>query len=217
MAELVPQEAFQTLDEMQRVITFNSLLFYFGEYDEVLKKENFDRLVKKYVELYENGLKYGESLLQTEIQPVDSILSLLCHIILHQTHQQIRSRHLNSSEPLPSPDITFLQCLILLERGLTKSPANHLLKVILMGIYSGLGAPNAALPVLETMDVKHIMWDTLGHLIIYPLLTFGSYKSANSILDAGHKFFSSNYREVNLKFRTFKGLLLGSQSLARKV
>ena len=91
-----------------------------------------------------------------------------------------------------------LKCLTLLEKALLVSPANYHLKLLTTRVYTVAGCGCAAEQHYNTLDVKYIQLDSLGHLLCRPLISMGLPYSASSILANTLKFYTTHAREVTL-------------------
>lgn len=88
------------------------------------------------------------------------------------------------------------KCLILLETALSHSPANYHLKLLTIRAYMLAGQGRAAVQRYETLDVKYIQLDSLGHLLCRPLISMGLPHSASPLLSATLRFYTTHARET---------------------
>ena len=90
--------------------------------------------------------------------------------------------------------------MMLLEKGLVLSPANHQLKILLIKTYLEAGLADAADYAYSLLECKHIQLDSLGHLHNMMLAPLGYLSQAANSLDHSSKFFITNYKDVCMKF-----------------
>lgn len=84
----------------------------------------------------------------------------------------------------------------LLERGLTFSPANFHLKIMLVRVYLEAGLVGAADQAYTLLEAKQIQLDSLGYLHTPLLAPLGHLSRASTLLDRAAKFFVANYKQV---------------------
>ena len=130
----------------------------------------------------------NDGLLATDFRPNDNYALMAAHLLLDAWLQEENGPDLNSS--------LLAKCLSLLETALINSPANYHLKLLTMRVYTVAGHGQAALQRYETLDVKYIQLDSLGHLLCRPLISLGLPSCASSLLSSTLRFFTSHAREV---------------------
>lgn len=128
----------------------------------------------------------NSGLLATDFRPNDNYALMAAHLLLDAW-----------KESGATADSALLaKCLLLLETALLESPANYHLKLLAMRVYTVAGYGRAALQRYETLDVKYIQLDSLGHLLCRPLISLGLPSAASPLLSATLRFFTSHAREV---------------------
>jgi hypothetical protein len=108
----------------------------------------------------------------------------------------------------------------LLETALANSPANYHLKLLVTRVYTLagnnwrelivvnhykpmitsnfflIGHGRAAFQRYESLDVKYIQLDSLGHLLCRPLISMGLPYTASPLLSSTLRFYTTHAREV---------------------
>ncbi len=158
---------------------------YLGRH-ELLSKEEKVRLADSLWVHYEATRFLNDGLLPTDFRSNDGYALLAAHLLLDAWDKE-------------HPDILD-KCLVLLETALSQSPANYHLKLLTTRAYMLAGHGQAAVQRYETLDVKYIQLDSLGHLLCRPLISMGLPQSASPILSATLRFYTSHSREVRLSF-----------------
>ena len=60
--------------------------------------------------------------------------------------------------------------IVILERGLRRSPSNFHFKLLLIALYAKLGACAPCCQLFESMEIKHIQHDALGYGLYFLIL-----------------------------------------------
>ncbi|XP_014235651.1 N-alpha-acetyltransferase 25, NatB auxiliary subunit [Trichogramma pretiosum] len=174
-----------TINQMQRHIHFEQLKRICGRHHPPRANvEERQNLVKRLCDLYEKGNELCplETRLPTDFCPADSYLLLAGHI-LHQLWYETQ-------------DATWLyKAMHILVKGLSTSPANFHLKILLMRTYLEAGIIVGANYVYTLLDCKHIQLDSLGYLLVPLLAPLGYLSQAAYYLDQATKFFIANYKD----------------------
>ncbi|KAL0476328.1 N-alpha-acetyltransferase auxiliary subunit [Acrasis kona] len=128
--------------------------------------------VQQLIQEYQDALPFGTKLVKTENQYGDDFLLLAAHVLIDQ------SRHHDA--------------ILLLEYGLAKSSYNFQFKCLLIRLYSVLGASGGQ-RIFQTfmtgLELKHIQWETLSHLIWNELGAYGNYKKQKQVNDKILEFY----------------------------
>lgn len=124
-------------------------------------------------------------LLPTDANPADGHLTLAAHILLDDD---------------PSVDERSLTLgIIALEKCLESSPSNHSVKLLLMSLYSYIGAVSSNQRVYESLDVKYIQNDTLGYMATTLASSCGHYQTALALYNNSLKFYNLNSKDVSFQ------------------
>lgn len=121
-------------------------------------------------------------------QPFDPIIYLLANkfcagIDIYQT---------SSPQNIPIYDL-----IALLEGALSNNAYDFYCKILLVRLYNSLGAATSSHALYETLDIKLIQNDTLGHYFLFPFLNAGLFSFAQQFLNSSWKFYSFNFKEVH--------------------
>ncbi|KFM68081.1 N-alpha-acetyltransferase 25, NatB auxiliary subunit, partial [Stegodyphus mimosarum] len=170
------------LKQMNRHLCYSRLCHYFG-FQEDWNQHQQLTYAHELIERYHHGLQFGSDLLSTENQPADNYCLLAAHTLINIWKQTGDER-------------LIAQVIVLLEQSLKSTPANFQLKLLLLKMYNIIGAVGASYGMYESIDVKHIQQETLGYLIVEPLLCCAFYSTASVILGNSIRFFTGNYKDT---------------------
>merc|ERR1712106_143055 len=84
----------------------------------------------------------------------------------------------------------------MLEYGISLSPSNWALKLLLTQFYGHAGCGSAAAITHATLDVKHLMLDSLGWVLAPHLRATGHFPSLRQSVGATMKFYSSVHKDT---------------------
>jgi len=152
-----------------------------GEHDALSRTEKIELSNQLWVHFL-NTRFLNEGLLSTDFRPNDGYALLAAHLLLDAWN--------NDPQLLD-------QCLILLETALVNSPVNYHLKLLTTRVYMLAGHGRAALSRYETLDIKYIQLDSLGHLLTRPLISLGLPISALPLLSSTLRFYTTHARETS--------------------
>ncbi|KAG0255713.1 N-alpha-acetyltransferase 25, NatB auxiliary subunit [Actinomortierella ambigua] len=133
--------------------------------------------------LYEDALPLGKDLEETERQYGDDYAIMASHILI-DLHKETKSY-----TPL-------LNAAFILEHALKASKHNYQMKLLLIRIYSILGAFNCACNIYGTMSIRHVQHDTMSHYVMDRALNYGQVNEALNQLYEGHQIYHSNESET---------------------
>lgn len=88
-----------------------------------------------------------------------------------------------------------VEAVLILELALKQRPFNPQQKLLVISLYSMMGAPNLAWKIFQTLDVKHILLETLSHHVIRPLLQCGCWQEARSLFALMTTFHEDHRRD----------------------
>eukprot|EP00850_Spirogloea_muscicola_P000801 SM000003S11046 [mRNA] locus=s3:514453:521818:- [translate_table: standard] len=89
-----------------------------------------------------------------------------------------------------------LEAILLLEHGLSHRRYSPQYKLMVISLYGSLGATEKAWQWYELLEIKHIMLETMSHLIAPFLLDAGHWKPLESLYNAFTKFHDTHIREA---------------------
>ncbi|KAG0240907.1 N-alpha-acetyltransferase 25, NatB auxiliary subunit [Actinomortierella wolfii] len=133
--------------------------------------------------LYEEALPLGKDLEETERQYGDDYAIMASHILIDLYKET------KSYTPL-------LNAAFLLEHALKASKHNYQMKLLLIRIYSILGAFNCANAIYNTMSIRHVQHDTMSHYITDRALNYGLVNEALTQVYEEHQIYHSNEAET---------------------
>ncbi|KAJ8312970.1 hypothetical protein KUTeg_010343 [Tegillarca granosa] len=168
--------------QMQRHLTILQLKRYLGMYDKCSVEEKIS-LAKELLDRYKHGLQFGKTLLKTEVQFSDNYLLLAIYLLLDIWQQSGDSK-------------LVWQAIVQLEKGVENSSSNFRIKFLLMRLYCIMGAYGPCHVLYESMEVKHIMNDTIGHTIFNHIKRLGHFSVACTTYGAMLRFFAVNHKET---------------------
>ncbi|CAK8694341.1 unnamed protein product [Clavelina lepadiformis] len=167
--------------EIQRHIFIVQVARYLGKH-ELLSLEEKIKLAEGYMERYEKGLCYSADRPLTDGIVVDaycvSVVWLLIDIFTD------------------TDDAMWLwRCVGLLEYGLTNSPHNYEMKLLLIRTYCRLGLFTPCASIYDSLELKHIQHDTLGYLICEQVGNLGHFHLASQVLQVARSFYVTNNKD----------------------
>lgn len=171
------------INQMYKHLCYHTVCLFTGQYDRLTRDER-SQLVQNLSEKYDNFYKNiveGSDLTATEPQPTDPYLILEANILF--TSPEVDHKIIS-------------QAIVILEKAVSRSAANFHLKLLLIKIYNMLGAVGSSHALLETLDIKHILYDSLGYLFTGPLITGAHFAASSQLLGNALKFYSANFKDV---------------------
>uniref|UniRef100_A0A8C5PD91 N-alpha-acetyltransferase 25, NatB auxiliary subunit n=1 Tax=Leptobrachium leishanense TaxID=445787 RepID=A0A8C5PD91_9ANUR len=161
------------------VVQLSRMLGIYHKMDKVQKQEAVQEMTLR----YRHGLTFGLSCMKTELQFSDNYCLLGAHMLLDLW--------------LNGEDWAVWHCLTLLEEGLSTSQSNAQLKLLMVRIYSFLGAFEPAMDLFASLDAKHIQYDTIGFLLTRFAEPLGQFIGASQAYNAALRFFHSNQKDTS--------------------
>ncbi|KZS15079.1 Phagocyte signaling-impaired protein [Daphnia magna] len=171
----------KTVKQICRHLLQLQLTRFLGQHD-LLGKEEKTLLSRELWDHYLRTKFLNAGLLTTDIRPNDGYALLAAHLLLDTWNND--------------PDVLD-KCLLLLETSLANSPANYHLKLLVTRVYTLAGYGRAAFQRYETLDIKYIQLDSLGHLLCRPLLSMGLPYTASPLLSSTLRFYTTHARETS--------------------
>ncbi|EFX68033.1 hypothetical protein DAPPUDRAFT_203413 [Daphnia pulex] len=154
---------------------------FLGQHDLLSKEEKIE-LSQKLWGHYLRTKSLNAGLLATDFRPNDGYALLAAHLLLDTWN----------NDP-----VVLDKCLLLLETALANSPANYHLKLLVTRVYTLAGHGRAAFQRYESLDVKYIQLDSLGHLLCRPLISMGLPYTASPLLSNTLRFYTTHARETS--------------------
>ncbi|XP_046462363.1 N-alpha-acetyltransferase 25, NatB auxiliary subunit-like [Daphnia pulex] len=170
-----------TVKQICRHLLHIQLNRFLGQHD-LLNKEEKIELSQKLWGHYLQTKSLNAGLLATDFRPNDGYALLAAHLLLDTWN----------NDP-----VVLDKCLLLLETALANSPANYHLKLLVTRVYTLAGHGRAAFQRYESLDVKYIQLDSLGHLLCRPLISMGLPYTASPLLSNTLRFYTTHARETS--------------------
>ncbi|KAK3084712.1 hypothetical protein FSP39_017808 [Pinctada imbricata] len=168
--------------QMQRHITYLQMSRYLGAHGKLSTEEKLS-MSRELIARYQHGLDFGKDLLVTDLQLSDHYLLLAAYTLVDLWAD--------------SGDAKYIwQAIVQLEKGARNSKANFHIKVLLMKLYCIEGAYKPCHKLFESLEVKHIMNDTLGHTVVNHVGRLGLYSNACATYGTMLRFFAVNHKET---------------------
>ncbi|KAM5583076.1 N-terminal acetyltransferase B complex auxiliary subunit NAA25 [Rosa sericea] len=148
--------------------------------------------VVQMVEMYCKNLPLSKDLDSQESMHGEELLSLACNVLI-----QIYWRTRNVGY--------FVEAIMLLEFGLTIRRHVWQYKILLLHLYSHLGALSLAYEWFKSLDVKNILMETVSHHILPQMMVSPLWVDINNLLKDYLKFMDDHLREsADLTFLAYR-------------
>lgn len=148
------------------------------------------KLARNYIDLY-NSNRHLAKKNETEYLPIDAYCLLTINALMTNSYEP----NDNSKKSFLLSDSLILSIIVMAEIAISNSPANHQLKLLLLKLYSLIGASKQCSSVIFKLDIKHFQIDTLGHLLNPVLYNTGNYNLARDSLETCSEFYGHGIRE----------------------
>ncbi|KAL9537039.1 hypothetical protein MBANPS3_012138 [Mucor bainieri] len=164
------------IKNVHKNVNIRKLEHFLGFHDVSDKKKALATVDELWNE-YQEALPLGEGLEKTEMQYGDEFVILASHILLDLYHQEQK--------------VSFLmQAICLLETALVKSIHNFQIKLVLVRMYTMMGAFKRPFEIYRTMEIKQIQFDTML------FASLGCVDQLESLLHDGLSIYKSNEVET---------------------
>lgn len=135
---------------------------------------------------------FGRELLPTAYQYADEFLMLAVYARLDSSRK-------------PHDDSLVLRLIANLRLGLTHSPASHQLKLLLINLYSHLGAYDALHSMYDSMEIKNIQNYSISYLTLTQNMRLAAGSAGSGSTSLAYQFFTSNLFDLaNFLVNCFK-------------
>ncbi|XP_071448582.1 N-alpha-acetyltransferase 25, NatB auxiliary subunit [Hetaerina americana] len=173
-----------TAQQMQQHINLIELSRRIGLHQSLSRDDKIE-LATSLISHYAHGICFA-SPLQTDFSMNDMYAIIACHLLYEAWLDEQMS---------DIPSTSLAKAMIILELVLSLSPSNYHAKLLLLKLYSLVGAGGAAQGIYELLDLKHMQLDSLGHLHCCHIYSSGLYSHAANIYETTLKFFTANYKD----------------------
>ncbi|KAH9503147.1 N-alpha-acetyltransferase 25, NatB auxiliary subunit [Bulinus truncatus] len=172
-----------SVNQMTKHLVYVQLSRTFGKHS-LFSTEEALALSQELLLRYKDGLKFGKDLLSTDLQYSDNYLLLAAHLLLDVWQKT-------------GDDIHLWRTIVHLELGIRDSVSNYQIKLLLIRLYciKGIFGPCPAL--YDGMEIKHIMNDTLGHIVSNHVIRLGHFMEAGTMYATMVRFFVVNQKEAS--------------------
>ncbi|KAK0047677.1 N-alpha-acetyltransferase 25 NatB auxiliary subunit [Biomphalaria pfeifferi] len=133
---------------------------------------------------YRDGLQFGKELLPTDIQYSDNYLLLAVHLLLDVWSKT-------------KDDVHLWRAIVHLELAIRDSVSNYQIKLLLIRLYCRKGVFGPCPALYDGMEIKHIMNDTLGHIVSNDVIRLGHFMEAGTMYATMVRFFVVNQKEAS--------------------
>ncbi|CAF0760646.1 unnamed protein product [Brachionus calyciflorus] len=148
---------------------------------ENLSCQELVNLAGQLEEYYSSGLVFGKDLLPTAFQFVDEFLIMAIHIRYDVIMKYPETKNNES----------LLNLIAKLKLGLAKSPSNFQLKLLLLNLYTQLGAYDSIKKMYDSMEIKNIQYYSTSNLILFNNMRLGSFETSSNIYSNMSNFFTA--------------------------
>jgi len=117
-----------------------------------LTTDQLEEEVARLVEKYNSVQHIVTDMVSTDLRPPDNYLVLASHVLWDLWNMTKQGKY-------------FIKCTALLYTGLSTSPSNWHMKLMLIKLMNIVGAGAVSHSLHSSLDIKHLMLDTLGWLL----------------------------------------------------
>ncbi|XP_047142157.1 N-alpha-acetyltransferase 25, NatB auxiliary subunit isoform X1 [Hydra vulgaris] len=168
----------------------------FGFYKNISRDGKFLK-AKSYMKKYKEVIQLGSDASFTEPQYGDVIVLLAAYLLLD----------INKSS---GDDKMIWHVLLFIEEALESSPTSAQYKLLLNFLYSNLGVYSVSNFFLDDLEIKYVMFDSIGYLFTSFAYVSGQFQATNKLYDLSINFFKSSQKECpeqiisSYKYGSFK-------------
>lgn len=151
------------------------------------------KMAKEYIDIYNNQRDLVNPNNGMEFLPIDHYCLLAINCIMTNS---ITSHMFETAIQQPIlTDTVLITIITMTEEACSNSPSNHQIRLVLLKLYSLVGASMHCSTILSSLDIKHFQIDTLGHLLNPVLYDTGNYAFSKESLDTCLGFYAHGIRE----------------------
>ncbi|XP_050408491.1 N-alpha-acetyltransferase 25, NatB auxiliary subunit [Patella vulgata] len=177
-----PKEHAQDVKLLQRHLIVLQVERYLGYLDPLPIPDKLT-LIHDLIDRYRQGLQLSQDLLITDLQHSDNYLLLAVHLLVDLW------RETNKDEYIWQAQVQLEQCI-------KKSPSNFQAKLILIRLYCTMGVFGPCPSLYDSIEIKHIMNDSLGHIVFNHVARLGHFVAACAMYGTMLRFFTVNHKET---------------------
>jgi len=172
----------EKINKLNREICIECIAMQLNYHSELSKDEKFAK-AKQYVLKYNESLSLGKDLKPTEPQYGDTLIQLSFHILVELNNEI-------------GDDSKLWHIILMLEEAAEKSKTFPAFKLFLIFLYAQLGASSACEKLLEDLEVKYIVYDSLGYLFSNATYNTGQFQLTQRIYDHAFSFYKASERDI---------------------
>jgi hypothetical protein len=90
-----------------------------------------------------------------------------------------------------------VEAILILEHGLEKSKFNFHMKLLLIGLYSSIGGIRPCVELFRTLDLKHVLLDTLSYIGLDDTICLAFSEEALTLCNLTQHFHDDNKKQVS--------------------
>lgn len=164
-------------------LSYLTMQRHLGQQD-TLSSGDLNKLADELDVMYQNVLaNYGKDLPSTTFQYADDFAILAAHIRYQALQKQ-------------NDKAGVVKIVSLLKSALANSPSNFQIKLLLLNLYSQLGAYEPMQKMYESMEIKNIQHYSTGNLLLVHNIRLASLGSSSVTMSAMNHFFTSNLFDI---------------------
>jgi hypothetical protein len=195
---------FKSIKSIYTCLIYWQIHRYFGK-QELLAESELLELCAELERMYIEALDFGKDLLSTGFQYADEFIIMAAHIRydiykrrtqeslkLKQSDSELKTTKNGDLTSSSSPSTYMLQLIANLKQALVYSPSNYQLKLLLLNIYSQLGAYECMHAMYNSMEIKNIQNYSTGNMLLVHNIRLGAFGSAYATCASMDQFFTSN-------------------------
>ena len=183
---------FKNIKSIYTCLSYWQLHSYFGKQDE-MNENDLINLSNQFESMYTEALEYGKDLLSTGFQYADEFIIMSVHL------------RYNLFKKLNNQKYNILELICTLKQALINSPSNYQLKLLLLNLYSHIGAYEPLKKMYDSMEIKNIQHYSTSNLLMIHNLRLGSLQSSIATYTTMDQFFTSNlFDMVNFLVNCYK-------------
>jgi N-terminal acetyltransferase B complex non-catalytic subunit len=194
---------FKSVKSIYTCLIYWQMHRYFGKQERLAESESLELCVEL-ERMYIEALDFGKELLSTGFQYADEFIIMSVHIRYDLYKRRMQATFTeseidakttinNSSSSNSSSLSTYMfQLIVNLKQALIYSPSNYQLKLLLLNIYSQLGAYECIHAMYNSMEIKNIQNYSTGNMLLVHNIRLGALGSAYSTCANMDQFFTSN-------------------------
>ncbi|XP_064612793.1 N-alpha-acetyltransferase 25, NatB auxiliary subunit-like [Liolophura sinensis] len=172
----------QSVKQMYRHMTYLQLKRFMRGAPKMSSEEKL-KLSQELISRHKEGLQFGRDLLSTDLQYSDNYLVLAVHFMMDVWKAT-------------GNDSLVWQMILHLEKGVKHSPSNFQFKLLLVQLYCRMGVFGPCPALYDAMEIKHIMNDTMAHILFNHVGRLGHVMSACAMYGTMLRFFTVNHKET---------------------